>query len=749
LTLKELVNENRLLDANTTQKLDDIKSRLINQMKSEDADVFAGLPEYLKALAEEGETVRKQQKILRSLRFPSIKVRYEAIKPAYAETFKWVFRNDKSTFVNWLGSGSGIYWIQGKAGSGKSTLLRYLAEHEETRAVLEYWAGGCRLFTGSHFFWNAGNSIQKSQEGLLRTLLYQVFRQCPDLVESACSFRWNDEESDTDSWSRDHLFATLHELGKRSLSSARFCFFIDGLDEYSGKHQDLILLLNTLSKSPSIKICVSSRPWNVFVQAFGAHGQELKLEDLTRDDIREYVQRRFEESAKFRQLRSKSFASSKIIDDIVERARGVFLWVSLVVEALLHGLIEGDDVLEMRRRLDSLPIDLEKYFEHMIGTIEPFYRDETIRWFEIAVNALQPLPILAYHFLEQEKENEDYALHKQVQALSNREITSIYETTKVRLNARCKDLLEVRDYSSETSLAMCRYKVDFLHRTVRDFLLGTRTIEELRQGKLAIDPHISLCRIMLALTKALPSQGELTPALNEIFSFVDEFMYHSREVELHCHESEHGNGHLSELQLLDEFDRVMIEHTGEETVHWTNLRDIPKGKFGEYKHKTFLASAIQAGLTLYVRQKLDVQTLQAKRGRPLLDYALRPHIVTPIELPDHEARPDIEMVRSILEKGADPNQKVYIYAEETIWSLFLHQYKGRVRTSKSGDESREFYTVAEMLIQAGANPDPNVIGNTLREFLRASEVASLEELMAEKRQRPWGMWDLLAFLGLN
>lgn len=107
------------------------------------------------------------------------------------------------------------------------------------------------------------------------------------------------------------------------------------------------------------------------------------------------------------------------------------------------------------------------------------------------------------------------------------------------------------------------------------------------------------------------------------------------------------------------------------------------------------------------------------------------------------------MVRLILEKGADPNRKVYVYGEETAWSLFPHQCKGRVRSSQSRDESREFYIVAEILIQEGANPDPNFIGNTLLGFLRGSEAASLEELMAEKRQKPFSMWDLLAFFGLS
>lgn len=58
-------------------------------------------------------------------------------------------------------------------------------------------------------------------------------------------------------------------------------FFVDGLDEYDGEHVDIINVLRRFASSPSFKLCVSSRPWNVFVEAIGGNtGQKMLLEGM-------------------------------------------------------------------------------------------------------------------------------------------------------------------------------------------------------------------------------------------------------------------------------------------------------------------------------------------------------------------------------------------------------------------------------------------------------------------------------------
>lgn len=65
--------------------------------------------------------------------------------------------------------------------------MKYLHRHENTLAALRTWAGGKQLVTASYFFWYAGADMQKSQQGLLQTLLYDILRQFPALSFSTLS----------------------------------------------------------------------------------------------------------------------------------------------------------------------------------------------------------------------------------------------------------------------------------------------------------------------------------------------------------------------------------------------------------------------------------------------------------------------------------------------------------------------------------------------------------------------------------
>ena len=72
--------------------------------------------------------------------------------------------------------------------------------------------------------------------------------------------------------------------------SVRFCFFIDGLDEYTGEHQDLVRTIAEFSRSSAVKFCVSSRPWNVFRKAYNnSRDRKLDIQDFTKRDIEEYI----------------------------------------------------------------------------------------------------------------------------------------------------------------------------------------------------------------------------------------------------------------------------------------------------------------------------------------------------------------------------------------------------------------------------------------------------------------------------
>jgi len=71
---------------------------------------------------------------------------------------------------------------------------------------------------------------------------------------------------------------------------AKYCMFIDGVDEFNGDHFEMCHILKELSMCPNFKICLSSRPLNVFEDAFGLDlSQKLYIEKLTRQDILNYA----------------------------------------------------------------------------------------------------------------------------------------------------------------------------------------------------------------------------------------------------------------------------------------------------------------------------------------------------------------------------------------------------------------------------------------------------------------------------
>lgn len=75
--------------------------------------------------------------------------------------------------------------------------------------------------------------------------------------------------------------------------------------------------------------------------------------------------------------------------------------------------------------------------------------------------------------------------------------------------------------------------------------------------------------------------------------------------------------------------------------------------------------------------------------------------MTPIKLPHHVEHIDFKMVEMLLERGADPKEKVSIYGNVTVWALFLLSCYERRNTSESKTKET-WYQAARMMITKGA-----------------------------------------------
>ena len=472
--------------------------------------------------AEQREALVKRR-IINSLRFAEIADRYESILEAHKKTFEWIFKqpsrkslhksskypfNDGDrdidelkwvNFAEWLRCPESLYWITGKPGSGKSTLMKFLYNDQRTKRYLENWSGNRSLIMSGFFFWNSGTTIQMSRMGLLRTLLFDILQDRPSLVPEAFPKRWDAY----DLFGEDPSPMTWSELTKAleivvSNSSAHYAFFIDGLDEFDGDTTEMSEFILRLSTFKGVKICAASRPWPVFEDTFSQRPR-LRVETLTNSDIRLFVSEKLNSHIRFREMSKLMTESSReLIFEITDKAQGVFLWVRIVVQSLLEGFRDGDSLESLHQRLHGLPSDLEELFKKILDHLNPKYFKEASELFQlVAATASESISLFTL-FLAQEGLQK--ALEAPRKPFSQQQVSFDADTMKRRMASRCQGLIEAPEFDNQGGNS----KVQYLHRTVRDFLDRKDIWDFVKSGTPdSYNPPAALCGAYVWLLKAI------------------------------------------------------------------------------------------------------------------------------------------------------------------------------------------------------------------------------------------------------
>ncbi|KAL8404198.1 hypothetical protein RB594_009164 [Gaeumannomyces avenae] len=340
--------------------------------------------------------------ILNALAFPDMMARENQVKEPFPTTLKWLM--DDADLVNgtpsssigstplsssaqqdtrhtqghgfkaWLQSpdNGSPFWITGKPASGKSTIMKYICTNPKVEASLRQWAGDLELLTCSAYFWNPGSSEQKSQAGLLRTMLHQLLGQRLDLCslvtpERYMYFGLAGTNAPSPDWTIKELRKAFENLGSQIHDTARLAMFIDGLDECDGDLTELVDFIKKLHQKHRVKLCVSSRPWPAFKDAFKTY-PSLRMEQHTRHDIEKYVHERMAGSDGLQELRQVKVRNKSVADlesQLVEKADGVFLWVVLVVEQILVAARDNPEMDKIWELFEALPPDLEELYASM------------------------------------------------------------------------------------------------------------------------------------------------------------------------------------------------------------------------------------------------------------------------------------------------------------------------------------------------------------------------------------------------
>lgn len=694
--------------------------------------------------------------MLRWLCFTELETRYAKIEQAYKQTFEWIYRPPRdgrwSDFTKWLGEeDESLYWITGKPAAGKSTLMKFIYNDPRTIKHLKQWAGGRKLIQCAFYFWNSGTRMQMSEEGMLRTLIYTALQQAPELWAILFPSKMEEYLLFADPWlmpiTSDELNHAFRFLLERAGTDYRLFFFIDGLDEFGGKHDRLLAMIQRLM-SPDSKICVSSRAWPIFEDGF--RGQPgLRLEALTYDDIKHYVTTRFSNSPGYQErLIETPKEINQLVEAVTSKASGVFLWVRLVTDSLLKGLEHGDRLEELQERLENIPGDLERLFEGILTNVDQERRGHVSQLLQVMRGSQEQLTVLEFSYADDE--DPGVVAKAGYGSLDPQLAKARALRFRRRLKVCCKGLLEAE---AEHGQPIYLAHVTYLHRTVRDYIERPEVwCQILSQEGDDSNPALRLHNVYAMRIKMNSETGSI---LTDFWQQVLQAIKYATRVDPKdslglqvrlLKQLDDIATHAIKKRLTDfpssAWDAISVRMRDRE--HWSSLR-----KGGE-SNASFMHLAIQLQLAHYVqwqiqeeKKALPPKAEGCQRVKPDYNTATDGCQILTSFITSEEANlrllmatlhydsfakdpafskvnivptsPSLDLIALLLQQGADPNQKI----EGALKSHHNNSQYGNATSAYSVWEchlretaraSRNWISVSMLLLEHKA--DPSLVTNT-------------------------------------
>ncbi|KAH7383015.1 heterokaryon incompatibility protein-domain-containing protein, partial [Cadophora sp. MPI-SDFR-AT-0126] len=390
--------------------------------------------------------------LIDKLYFNKIDQRLTSLTAAQGKTCRWFLT--KPEYISWHDVAQqpdhgGFLWIKGNPGTGKSTLMKFLFEEAKLNAK-----SNSLQVTVSFFFLARGTVEEKSTMGLYRSLLHQLFEKAVELKES---LEWMTADGargiQQNGWNEQALKQTLVRaiklLGARSLM-----IFVDALDECDTKQtMGMVCFFEELcdhakESQVRLQICFSSRHYPTIVVQKGI---EVNLEDEIghTEDIEQYI--------KSNLRLGKSKQAESLRSEILEKSSSIFLWVVLVIDVLNSEYPNSSvSIKKIRERLKEIPPRLNDLFD-MILTRDGEDLEQLrvcLKWILFTARPLKPQELYFAIQLGVDKESSG--------CWDQEDVELAHIQTFVRSSS--KGLAEVT--RNETS------EVQFIHESVRDFLLG-------------------------------------------------------------------------------------------------------------------------------------------------------------------------------------------------------------------------------------------------------------------------------------
>lgn len=342
-------------------------------------------------------------------------------------TCQWL--TDRPHFHEWQEGHAGTpnyFWLSGRPATGKSTVAGHVIKH------LKNCGSDC-----SYFFFRRGDKASSSISDLLRSLAFQmafasrkVRRTLLNMKEDGESFNKNDERTVWRTVFMAHIF-------RIQLNQPHY-WIIDALDECQ-HFNALFSMLSKLDKNFPLRIFITSRPSPLVDRLFSQErllmfSEQMKVEDSLHD-IRIFL----EANSNYLPVEDDS-ACKDLINTILEKSSGCFLWAALVLKEL-ESTYSEQQIWEVLR---DVPTEMDELYTRILDGMMTLSRNRELakailRW---TVFAARPLTT------DELKEALKLDINQDLPRLEN------------AIESICGNLVQVSKQS----------RVEVIHQTVRAFL---------------------------------------------------------------------------------------------------------------------------------------------------------------------------------------------------------------------------------------------------------------------------------------
>jgi len=240
-----------------------------------------------------------------------------------------------------------IFWLNGMAGTGKSTISRTIAlelAEKKRLAASFFFTRGKKDISHSRMFFTTIAAQLANSLPVLRAFISEAIDNNADIFQQGLREQWNQ--------------LILNPLKSAPTQSIQLVVVIDALDECDSM-QDIQLILQLIAEAKDldtvrIKIFLTSRPeipiFDGFRQLSGEAYQDFILHSIPLDtvngDISTFFRQRLS-PLKAKHGQGISWPDEQIIEQLVERAAGLFIYAATTLRFIQGGIDDPEEQLSL------------------------------------------------------------------------------------------------------------------------------------------------------------------------------------------------------------------------------------------------------------------------------------------------------------------------------------------------------------------------------------------------------------------